>query len=392
MKIVHICQSYPPMVSGQSYMVERLAMGAIGLGHEAMVICASDRPQPYAKTIGKLHLVRMASMRNPFRVGQRFTLWGAGAMRAAMVSFAPDVVQLHDPTNSGLAGLSAARRLGIPILFTTHAGPWVFRAYLPRRLRFLSPVFETLGWIYGRWFMRKCNLIVAPSSKIAQLISKKTEIKPRLISNGADLSRFDRRPPSSRESARLRQHFGLPAGVPVILHVGRLDSDKNIPAVLRAAATAMRGNDAHLLVVGDGVERARLVNLCKKLGIAKRSHFPGYVDFGGDLPGVYRLASVFVTASEMEVQSLVMLEAIASGLPMVAVDATSVSELVHHSKSGYLVKSGDEERMAAYISDLLAHPAEAESFGRQARKLAEQHTLQRTFKAYEKAYRALALR
>jgi glycosyltransferase involved in cell wall biosynthesis len=392
MKIVHICQSYPPMVSGQSYMVERLAMGAINLGHEAMVICASDQPKPYEKTIGKLHLVRLASLPNPFRVGQRFTPWGGGAMRSAMASFAPDVVQLHDPTNSGLAGLSAARALGVPILFTTHAGPWVLRAYLPRRLRFLSPLFENLGWIYGRWFMRKCDLIVAPSSNIAQLIKTKTGIKPRLISNGADLGRFYRRPPSSRESARLRRHFGLPREVPVILHVGRLDSDKNIPAVIRAAATAMRGNDAHLLVVGDGVERARLVNLCKKLGIAKRSHFPGYVDFGGDLPGVYRLGSVFVTASEMEVQSLVMLEAIASGLPMVAVDATSTSELIRHGKSGYLVKPGDEEKMAIYISDLLAHPAKAKSFGRQARKLAEQHTLQRTFKAYEKTYRELASR
>jgi glycosyltransferase involved in cell wall biosynthesis len=99
-----------------------------------------------------------------------------------------------------------------------------------------------------------------------------------------------------------------------------------------------------------------------------------------------------VTASEMEVQSLVMLEAIASGLPMVAVDATSTSELVRHGKSGYLVKPGDEEKMAIYISDLLAHPAKAKSFGRQARKLAELHTLLRTFKAYEKAYRELASR
>lgn len=380
------------MVSGQSYMVERLALGAISLGHETMVICASDRPQPYEKTSGKLHLVRMASWPNPFRVGQRFTPWGAGAMRSAMVSFAPDVVQLHDPTNSGLAGLSAARALGIPILFTTHAGPWVFRVYLPRRLRFLSPVFESLGWAYGRWFMRKCDLVAAPSSNITQLILKKTGIKPRLISNGADLSRFDRRIPLTRESARLRRQFGLPPRVPVILHLGRLDSDKNIPAVIRAAAVAMQGNDAHLLVVGDGVDRARLEDLCKKLDISKRSHFPGYVNFGGDLPGVYRLASVFVTASEMEVQSLVMLETIASGLPMVAVDATSASELVRHGKSGYLVKPGDEKEMAAYISDLLAHPAKAKSFGRQARKLAEQHTLQRTFKAYEKVYRELASR
>jgi glycosyltransferase involved in cell wall biosynthesis len=150
----------------------------------------------------------------------------------------------------------------------------------------------------------------------------------------------------------------------------------------------MQKTKAHLLIAGDGVEREDLEKLCITLGIDQRAHFPGFVDSKGDLPKLFRLANVFVTASEIEVQSLVMLEAIASGLPVVAVDATSISEQVENGRSGYLVRSGDERGMATAILKLLAN-TKARSFSIRARQIAEQHTLERTFLGYEKLYKEL---
>lgn len=386
MKIAHICQSYPPMVSGQSFMVERLARGAVGLGHAVMVISASDRKEAYQAESHGVQLVRLTSWRNPLRVGQRLTVWGAGEMKAALQEFQADIVHLHDPTNSGLAGIAAARALRIPVLLTAHAMPWLINAYLPD-MPAVARTVESISWAYARGVIRRCDLVVAPSLRAAREIHEETKVDVRVVSNGADLSRFTAEPLPAEEEAALRQKFGLPAGAAVILHAGRLDSEKNVPAVVRAAAQAMRQNpQAHLLIAGDGVERQELIALCAELGIAERSHFPGFVDAESELPKVFRMADLFVTASEMEVQSLVLLEAIASGLPVVAVDATSVSEMVEHGKSGYLVRSGDERGMTAAIIKLLNNQS-ASSFSARAREIAEQHTLERTFKGYDELYR-----
>jgi glycosyltransferase involved in cell wall biosynthesis len=385
MKIVHICQSYPPMVSGQSYMVERLAKGALGLGHEVMVISASDRAQD------GVHIVRLPSWTNPFRVEQRFSAWGYTQMRTALADFGAEVVHLHDPTNSGLAGASAARSLGIPVMLTTHALPWLINAYLPDVGGFPGLV-ENVSWDYARWFIkRRVDMVVSPSEFVAKIIRRKTGARVRVVSNGAELSRFRAEPLSQAEDARLRKKYGIPSRVPIILHVGRLDKDKNVAATIRAAARAMQKTKAHFLIAGDGVEREDLEKLCVDLRIADRTHFPGFVDSKGDLPKLFRLAKVFVTASEIEVQSLVMLEAIASGLPVVAVDATSISEQVENGRSGYLVRSGDERGMAAAIMKLLAN-TKARSFSIRARQIAEQHTLERTFLGYEKLYKELVAR
>jgi glycosyltransferase involved in cell wall biosynthesis len=385
MKIAHICQSYPPMVSGQSYMVERLAKGAVGLGHEVMVISASDQPRPYAAKSEGVVLVRLTSWRNPFRVGQRLTAWGSGEMKAALGKFQPDIVHLHDPTNAGLAGITAARSLGIPVLLTAHAMPWLIGAYFSD-FPLLARVLEAVSWRYARWFIRRCDLVVAPSLRAARQIHEETLADVRVVSNGADLSRFKAAPLSQTEERRLRKRYGIPLRAPIILHVGRLDTDKNVHAAVRAAARAMRKSKAHLLVAGDGVEREELIELCDQLGIGDRAHFPGFVDAKGDLPKLFRMARLFITTSEMEVQSLVLLEAIASGLPVVAVDATSVSELVETGKSGYLVRSGDERAMGAAILKLLAN-TRARSFSRRARQIAEQHTLERTFAGYDRLYK-----
>jgi glycosyltransferase involved in cell wall biosynthesis len=129
--------------------------------------------------------------------------------------------------------------------------------------------------------------------------------------------------------------------------------------------------------------------LSAQLGIRARSLFPGFVTPTGDLPGLYRLASVFVMASEMETQGLAGLEAAASGLPIIAVRATALSELVHDGLNGYLVAPGDVEAMAEQMRLLLQNPERARKMGEAARALAEQHSLESALAAHEQFYQSL---
>ena len=140
----------------------------------------------------------------------------------------------------------------------------------------------------------------------------------------------------------LLEKYHLDPNLPIILHVGRLDADKRVPVVIRAAAKVMEQVPAQLLVVGDGECRESLMDLSRQLGIDNRSSFPGFVDLNTDLPDLYRLSTVFTTASEIETQGLVLLEAMASGLPIVAVDATCIHEVVKNQINGYLIPPGDE--------------------------------------------------
>jgi len=143
---------------------------------------------------------------------------------------------------------------------------------------------------------------------------------------------------------------------------------------------------AHLLVVGDGIERFRLIQLCQNLGIRDRTHFPGFVQPGKDLADLYRLGTVFITASEIETQGLVLLEAAACGLPIVAVNATCIPEMVHDGENGCLVEPKEINGMAARLRQLLENPQQCVEMGRAGYRISQKLTRKVTLDAHEALY------
>jgi len=139
-------------------------------------------------------------------------------------------------------------------------------------------------------------------------------------------------------------------------------------------------------MVGDGRQKPVLMKLCKSLGVEKRCHFPGYVSMEEGLPKIYRLADMFVTASEIETQGIVLLEAAASGLPIVAVRATCIPEIVHDSVNGYLTESDNNIALGNAITDLILNPNRAKTMGRIGRWLVQEHNILTTFDNYERLY------
>jgi glycosyltransferase involved in cell wall biosynthesis len=387
-KIAYICQSYPPMVSGAAGVVQRLARGMAARGHDVLVIASSDQKRAYVERSKRIKLVRLRSMPNPLRVGQRFCLWSRRDISAALWSFRPDLVHLHDPVCVGLSGLRAAQAFHLPVVLTVHQLPWSTNRYLPP-LPGLRQAVKALLWRYAGWFARQCHVIVVPSQTAGDVVCAHIGCDPQVISNGVDVARFTPSPAFPDEREVLCRKYGLDPALPVILHVGRIDVDKQVDLVVRAAAVAMRTVDAQLLVVGDGTRRAAVTQLCEMLGMAERCHFPGFVSAEGDLPGLYRLASVFVLASELETQGIVALEAAATGLPVVAVRAAAVPDAVSDGVNGYLVAPGDVEAMAERLMTVLRDPESAVRMGRAGRAMAEQHALDGTLGAHEQLYWAL---
>jgi len=387
MRIAYLTQSYPPMISGAAILVERLAKSMARRGHQVLVIAESDKRYPYHSYQENLTVARLRSMHNPLRVGQRFLLYPRFEVLQVLRQFCPDIIHTHEPLLMGQLGLEYARSSSIPNLLTIHQVPWFAARYLPN-ISGIRSVLESALWAYARRMSRQYTSVITPSQTISNLFVKMTGAQPLTISNGIALNIFQPWSSSEYHSA-IRARLHLPPKVPVMLHVGRLDIDKNVERVVQAGAQVMRQTEAHLLIVGDGSQKHILMKMCEKLKIADRVHFPGYISIQGGLPEVYRLADVFVTASEIEVQSLVLLEAIASGLPIVAVRASFVPEVVHDGVNGFLAEPGDITGLARAISTLLKDPKQRQQMGEKSRKLAEAHDIQRSIDLHEQLYASL---
>lgn len=390
MRIAYLTQSYPPMVSGAALVVQRFAEGMAARGHSVLVLAASDQLKAYTEEHDCLRVARLHSLYNPLRVGQRFLVWPQYSITVELRAFQPDIVHWHDPSALGLAGLRAVRRFNSHArrVLTVHQLPW-FVSLLAPPVPGLRRGLESLLWSYGSWLYRYFDAVITPSQTIADLVEAHTRCRPQPIGNGVETDRFSPVPATPDEAASLRRKYHLDPDWPIVLYVGRVDVDKRVDLVLQAVARALRSTPAQLLVVGDGRQLSAIMELSEMLGIRPCCHFPGFVSRESDLPGLYRIASVFATASEVEIQSSVVLEAMAAGLPVVTVRASSMPEFVQDGETGYLVPPRDVEAMADRILTLLQNPAQARAMGEAARTLALKYSHESALAEHERLYESL---
>ncbi|HEX5130933.1 MAG TPA: glycosyltransferase [Candidatus Krumholzibacteria bacterium] len=192
--------------------------------------------------------------------------------------------------------------------------------------------------------------------------------KIRVIYNGVDATRFH--PAHGDERARMRRDLGLAADALVIMAVASLKELKRLDLLLRAAAPLVRRDDAHarVVLVGKGDARPALEALAAELGIAERTCFTGVRD---DVEDVLRAADLVVLSSRTEAFPNVVLEAMATGLPVVTTDVGSVREMVEPGASAIVVAPGDEAALGAAIQRLAADGALRERMGRRGRDIVE---------------------
>ena len=243
------------------------------------------------------------------------------------------VVHAHHPFVLGDVGWFWARRLGIPLVYTFHTQYEQYSHYvrLPQ-----APLRAMTRWAVMQ-FARRCDLIIAPSPSIRQLmedygIRTWTETLP----NAIDLSHFQ------VERRGIRQRLGWPEEADIALYAGRIGKEKNLDFLLRAFAPVAQSNPrAYCALVGGGTELPGLRTLAHQLGIQDRTLFTGPVAYA-DMPSHYAAADFFCVSSTTEVKPLVVLEALASGLPVLAVAACGTQDTVSHGRDGLLTPQDPE--------------------------------------------------
>ena len=384
MRILIVTDQYAPMVGGVPNVTRTLALGLAGRGHKvAMMTPRPGGRQRVASRPANDAGVAMSycnSVPWPWYDGMRLGCLSPASARGLVKAFAPDVAHVHSPLTLGGIVTLVARGLAIPVVYTNHYLPENARPTLGRRSR----MFDQAFYSYLVWFSNRSSHVTAPTSTALRLLRDQGLRAPsRVISNGVDLAIYRPGPGSER----IRARYGLSADSPVILSVGRLSREKDIGIVLQA--TAMLTRDAQIAIAGTGPDERRLKALADHLGLANRVRFLGHVP-AADLPDVYRLADVFVIASRAELQSLATMEAMASGLPVVAANAYSLSELVCHGRNGFLASPGSGTELAAYLDLLLAQPPLRAAMARESLHLIRAHEVSRSFADWEALYGQLA--
>ena len=245
---------------------------------------------------------------------------------------------------------------------------------------------------YFRNRQSKSDFVTMPTKQaIENLIYSRGEVFPvpvAAVSNGVDLSHFK---PGKADKA-LYQKYNIPTDRPIVLYVGRVDPEKSVGTVLEAFQSVLKEvPEAVFLVVGDGVDLARLRKEAVKLHISDSVKFLGKV-LAPDLYEIYKMGDVFVTASEIETQGIVLIEAAASGLPLVAVNAGAVREICVDNENGFLIEidksinSDVASMISKAVSMILKDKKLRERFSVNSVKLASEHDFEKTLDKFINIY------
>ncbi len=336
MKIAQVSPYSWDAPGGVQAHIRQLTKRLRGRGHEVLILSPGEYPgfdPPGVKIVGRPFHVRVngAVARICFsRSSQR-------VVRDALEEFAPDVVHAHDPLVTSTSRW-ATMQTTAPVVATFHSY-FAPDSLAGRCYTALAP--------FGASVWRRLAQRIAVSEAARESVSSRMGDEPiRIVPNGTDVHVFERAVPAK-----------LPKGR-TILFVGRLEPRKGFPIAVRAfARLAQHYSDLQLIVVGEGVEREAVEVLPRAL--RTRVHLLGRVS-DNVLPTYYAAADVFIAPSlGSESFGIVLVEAMAAGLPIIASDIAGYREVVRAGREALLVPSGDPAALADSVQHLFEHPAEA---------------------------------
>lgn len=383
--------TFPPDVNGAAYFTARLARGLAARGHDVHVVCQSPDGRPSTARVDRVVEHRLRSMSSLVHETVRLALPPGvpGHLDRLIRRLRPHAVHVQNHFVVGRLLMAAARRHRVPVVATNHFMPENLFNYL-----FVPEVLRgAVGRLAWRDFSRAlagAEHVTTPTPTAAQLLLDQGFTRPvEAVSCGIDLRRFHPPGDGGEPRSALRARLGLPDR-PTFTFVGRLDEEKRIGDLVRAVRrTTCDG--AQLVLAGTGAQRGALERLAEEEGVADRVRFLGFVPHE-DLPLVYRAADAFTIAGIAELQSIATLEAMASGLPVVAADAMALPHLVEQGRNGYLYEPGSPDDLAKYLSAILASPEERARMGAESRTMAARHDHERSLDRFERIYADVALR
>lgn len=380
MRILFVSETYYPHLNGVYYFVCRIAPLLQAKGHEVIVIAPSENKKFTFRQIDGIGVYSIPSLPLLYYPKLRFPIPVLLQSRLSKLikSIKPDIIHIQDHFILSKAVVRVNEKLRIPLVATNHFMPENLTALFKNKT--LKKIIERSMWSRFSYVFNKASTVTTPTETGALLIRPKLKNKVLAISSGINLEEFNPR----GNTYKIREKYGLP-DKPILLFVGRLDPEKHIEEIVGAVAIATKIIDFNFVIVGKGVNRIALEQLAEKLNIKQKVIFTGFVP-DEDLPFIYKLSHCFAIASTAELLSLATLQAMASGLPIIAVEAGALVELVKNNGNGYLYQSGDIRGMATHIINIFSNNSRYNGMSEKSVALSLQHDIKETAMAFEKLY------
>ncbi len=366
--------TYPPAVNGAARFAGSLATGLARRGYDVHVVAPSPTGRPMREVRDGVVVHGLRSSRYPSHHNLQISLpWETRrAVAEVLEEVEPDVVHTNGSFILGRALVDAAHRAGLPLVATNHLMPENLVGYL----LVPSSMHRTVGrWLWqdiGRVYS-KADVVTAPTPRAVDLLAQHAGLTHAIpVSNGIDTDRYTTTDRDGHTE-------------PTVLFVGRLDQEKRVDEIIRAFALLPEDLPGRLEIVGTGAKADDWTALAASSGVAGRVRFRGYVP-DDELLTAYSHADVFCMPGVAELQSLVTLEAMASGLPVVAADAMALPHLVRPGVNGWLYTPGDVRELANRLGDLLADADLRHRMGAASRELVAAHAVDGTLDAFVGIY------
>ncbi|RBP20519.1 glycosyltransferase involved in cell wall biosynthesis [Marinobacter pelagius] len=328
LRISMFTNNYLPFIGGVPISIDRLRQGLERLGDKLLIVAPSykDQPQneehvhrvPSLLTMGKNREFRLANIFQP-------------RIRAQVKAFRPDIIHVHHPFWLGSLGLFIARTLKVPAIYTYHTRLEHYAHFVPLPgMLFRNLISHALI----KHFANKCDGVIVPTystEEYLRMIGVKT---PTFVQpTGIEYQKFQ--DVNRADVDKLRQELGI-TDEKIFVSVSRLSNEKNIDFMIEAIDALRQQTDVpfRFLMIGDGHQRDRLQKKIESLGLQQHFTLVGAVP-PDEMALWYHLGDAFLFASKSETQGMVILEAMAAGLPVVAVRSSGIDDVVRHGFNGF---------------------------------------------------------
>lgn len=344
MRILKISDVFFPRINGVSTSIKTFKNEFTSLGHEVTLIAPA-----YGDDDGdEQGLMRIPSRVIPFDPEDRLLKRKyIRALDEELLEKDFDIIHIETPFSAHFEGLRLAKRLNLPTVETYHTH---FEEYFYHYLPFLpKAALKLFARKLNRWQCNSVDSIVVPSQAMLDILGEYGVNKPmQIIPTGIDKLYF-----KQGNGQAFRQKHDIPSDRPMLLHVGRVAHEKNIDFLFHMLDELRKTMcDVLLVVTGEGPALSHLKRLGEKLGLQKHLKFIGYLDRNTELLDCYASSDIFVFSSRTETQGLVLLEAMAQGVPVVSTAKLGTVDILKPEK-GALIAEEEVKDFVAKVSSLL---------------------------------------
>lgn len=312
MNIALFTETYLPYINGVVTHVKALKDGLEKMNHNVLIVTADTKT--------KRHYIKDGVLWCPAKQLKRVYEYGLASpisfTRLRLIkNFKPDIIHIHNEFGVGLSGVNIAKILKVPVVYTLHTMYDDYLYYITPKM--FLPVAQKVSHRYLKYLANRATAITGPSLKVQEYLNECGVVKNvNVVPNPVELDKFDKSQVNNDRVLEIKNKYNITDNKFIVTFCGRLGKEKSVDVMLKYfSKTVNRDDNVHLFILGDGPSRNELIDLSKELKIDDLVTFAGRVEHD-DLVNFYACCDLYVTTSLSDTNSISMLEAMATGLPV----------------------------------------------------------------------------